>query len=172
MQANAERRKALRKRPLSVVYFAAPLFTQGERWWNGTVARKLRRSGWEVILPQEPAPGHGQPTAADLFNASISGIERADFIVAVLDGPDPDSGTAFECGYAKALGKKIIGVRTDLRAGGDLDGLEGDGTRRQRQVNLMLSEACSAFVRLMEMGDTPDDVVEELTARLRELSEV
>ncbi len=52
-----------------------------------------------------------------------------------MDGPDPDSGTAWECGYA--YGKKpIILIRTDNRA------LTGSGA----QYNAMLSE--SATIRL------------------------
>lgn len=39
-----------------------------------------------------------------------------------MDGPDPDSGTCFECGYAYAKGKPVICYRTDFRGAGELDG--------------------------------------------------
>ena len=32
-------------------------------------------------------------------------IDWADMVVACMDGPDPDSGTAWECGYAHVEGK-------------------------------------------------------------------
>ena len=51
-----------------------------------------------------------------------------------MDGPDPDSGTAWECGYA--YGKKpVILVRTDIRTRDDRSGpynamLTGSATDR------------------------------------------
>jgi nucleoside 2-deoxyribosyltransferase len=49
-------------------------------------------------------------------------IRAADGMLAVLDGTDVDSGTASEIGFASALGKAIVGLRTDLRRAGDNDG--------------------------------------------------
>ena len=46
-------------------------------------------------------------------------LQQAEIIVAVLDGADVDSGVAAELGYACALGKKIIGYRSDFRVSGD-----------------------------------------------------
>lgn len=50
-------------------------------------------------------------------NASM--IQRADAVMAVLDGSDVDSGTAAEVGYAAALGKPVVGYRTDIREAGE-----------------------------------------------------
>lgn len=46
-------------------------------------------------------------------------IRRCDFVVAVLDGVDVDSGTASEIGFAAGLGKPSFGLRTDSRLAGD-----------------------------------------------------
>ena len=46
-------------------------------------------------------------------------IDRADGVVAVLDGTDVDSGTAAEIGYAFARGKRVIGYRGDSRVSAD-----------------------------------------------------
>jgi len=46
-------------------------------------------------------------------------LERCDGVLAVLDGVDVDSGTAAEIGYARARGKPVVGLRTDLRPGGE-----------------------------------------------------
>lgn len=51
--------------------------------------------------------------------ANAQNIERADAVLAVLDGVDVDSGTAAEVGYAAALGKPVVGVRFDTRQAGD-----------------------------------------------------
>ena len=100
------------------LYFAAPLFSASEHAWNGQLARALREAGHEVYLPQEQEPGLD---AAGIFATDVGGIDWADALVAIIDGPDPDSGTAWEIGYA--YGKKsVILVRTDSRS---LTGISG-----------------------------------------------
>jgi nucleoside 2-deoxyribosyltransferase len=49
-------------------------------------------------------------------------LERADAVLAVLDGPDVDSGTAAEIGFAAAGGTPVVGLRTDKRQAGENDG--------------------------------------------------
>jgi nucleoside 2-deoxyribosyltransferase len=46
-------------------------------------------------------------------------IRAANGVLAILDGEDVDSGTAAEIGYAAALRRPIVGLRTDLRIAGD-----------------------------------------------------
>jgi len=93
------------------LYFAAPLFSAAERAWNAELAAAVRDAGHEVFLPQEQDPGKDSP---GIFATDVGGIDWAEGLVAIMDGPDPDSGTAWECGYA--YGKKpVIVVRTDFR---------------------------------------------------------
>lgn len=54
--------------------------------------------------------------------ANAANIQRADAVLAVLDGVDVDSGTAAEVGFAAALGKPIVGLRLDTRQAGDNEG--------------------------------------------------
>src|SRR5262249_13425102 len=82
------------------------------------------------------SPGQPLPVRA-LYEMCLDGIRSANVVIAVLDGPDADSGTSFECGFAAALGKPVIGLRTDLRRGGDDE---------SSNVNLMLSQAAQRFV--------------------------
>ena len=49
-------------------------------------------------------------------------IQESDLTVAVLDGPDVDSGTAAEIGHASSVGKTIVGYRSDSRLCGDNEG--------------------------------------------------
>lgn len=52
--------------------------------------------------------------APGIFSADLAGLDGADVLVAIMEGLDADSGTAWECGYA--FGKKpIVLVRTDFR---------------------------------------------------------
>ena len=123
------------------VYFAAPLFTQAEWLWNSRLAKELRKSRINVILPQERAEpmlrGNEPFDTKVLFEANVSEIENCDAVLAVFDQADPDSGTCWECGYAYRAGRPIIGLRTDLRPGGD---------DSKRPVNLMLSMGCKEFL--------------------------
>jgi nucleoside 2-deoxyribosyltransferase len=135
------------------LYFAGPLFSGAERNWNAAVAEGLRDGGHEVFLPQEKEPGLD---AAGIFTTDIGGIDWADALVAIIDGPDPDSGTAWECGYA--YGKKpIVLVRTDLRT------QTGSGA----PYNAMLAE--SATIRLDLPFAPTSRVVAEVLEALRHL---
>ena len=54
--------------------------------------------------------------AAWIYRANLALIERADAVLANLDffrGPEPDSGTCFEVGYAVAKGKPVFGYIPD-----------------------------------------------------------
>jgi len=94
------------------LYFAGPLFTTPERTWNAEVTAALRAAGHEVFLPQEQEPGKD---GAGIFATDVGGIDWADGLVAIIDGPDPDSGTCWEVGYAYGRNKPVVLVRTDLR---------------------------------------------------------
>lgn len=93
------------------LYFAGPLFSAAERDWNEELAAALRKEGHEVFLPQDKEAGMD---AARIFSKDVGGIDWADALVAIMDGPDPDAGTAWEVGYAYRK-KPIVLVRTDFR---------------------------------------------------------
>lgn len=64
-----------------------------------------------MLLPVD----HSETVPERIFQANIALIRRAQIVVANLDpfrGAEPDSGTAFELGFAHALGKKICGYVT------------------------------------------------------------
>jgi nucleoside 2-deoxyribosyltransferase len=115
------------------VYLAGPLFSLAEQGFNAELARFLERNGFEVWLPQEHEPR--EKTARSIFRMDVEAIDWADMVVACMDGPDPDSGTAWECGYAYARSKPIVCYRTDFRVSGDTEGAP---------YNLMLTESATA----------------------------
>ncbi len=115
------------------LYFAGPLFTTPERIWNAELTAALRAARHEVFLPQEQEPGKDGP---GIFATDVGGIDWADGVVAIMDGPDPDSGTAREVGYAFGVRKPILLIRTDLRT---LAGNAGD-------YNPMLTQAATIRV--------------------------
>jgi nucleoside 2-deoxyribosyltransferase len=116
------------------IYLAGPLFTAAERAFNRRLRDLLEKYGHEVWLPQEHEPR--SQAARDIFLTDIEGLDSSDVVVANMDGPDPDSGTCWECGYAYKK-KQIMVYRTDFRASGDTD---------TTAYNLMLTE--SADIRL------------------------
>jgi len=123
------------------LYFAGPLFTTPERTWNAEVTAALRAAGHEVFLPQEQEPGKDGP---GIFATDVGGIDWADGLVAIMDGSDPDSGTAWEVGYAFGMKKPVVLVRTDFRA---LAGNAGD-------YNPMLTQAGAARIDLPAASTT------------------
>jgi nucleoside 2-deoxyribosyltransferase len=114
------------------IYLAGALFTTAERAFNKQVADRLAAGGHEVLLPQERGPGADATggegsdvrvrsmSAREILLKNKRDLDAADAVVAIMDGPDPDSGTAWECGYAYALGKPTVLLRTDIRGVGDL----------------------------------------------------
>lgn len=127
------------------LYLAGPLFTAAEREFNRRLARGLEKLGHEVFLPQEHVDS--DQTAKEIYETDIEGIHWAETIVANMDGPDPDSGTAWECGYATALKKKVLTYRTDLRSAADCD---------NSAFNLMLSQSSTVLL----IGADHDNVAE------------
>lgn len=115
------------------VYVASPTgFTElGRRHYEEDILHPLRALGFDVLDPWKDVLGE---SSSDLSRNAKSlpahdsikigdrnavWIRRADVVLAILDGPDVDSGVAAEVGYAAALGKKVVGYRGDFRLSGD-----------------------------------------------------
>ncbi len=137
-----------------MIYLAGPVFTLAERRFNEELAGELERlrPSLQVLLPQRyDKEFQGEPDFSRRMFASLAGaLDSCDVVVAILDGPDADSGTSFEVGYARGLGKRVIGVRTDFRGGED------------HGLNLMLSNACSDLVREPSTTTTPGRLAERI----------
>jgi hypothetical protein len=103
------------------VYFAGPLFTPYERGFIDECAAKLRAAGIDVFVPHEHELAGTDTTPATIFRKDWEGLESANAIVALLDGPMVDDGTACEIGIFYGLmqndpaKKGIVGLLTDFR---------------------------------------------------------
>jgi nucleoside 2-deoxyribosyltransferase len=96
------------------IYIAGPLFTEGERYFLEKVEEICSKNGFKTYLPHRDV---NQTLDSNLiFSNDINLLDDVDIIIGVLDGPDIDSGTAFELGYGYSKGKKLIGIKTDYRA--------------------------------------------------------
>jgi len=115
------------------VYLAAPLFSEAERSYNTALADLLRQHLFEVYVPQETGDDtahRDMPEHARIYDQNKKALHDADVVVAIIDGADADSGTAWEMGYAAALNKPVYALRTDFRRVG-----------LHEHVNLMLEQS-------------------------------
>lgn len=103
------------------IYCAGPLFSAAEREFLAACARRLRGEGFECFVPHEEE-GRFEPTPESVFALDYEALRRADALLAWLDGPQVDDGTACEIGIFHALlqepGRRrmgIVGLATDWR---------------------------------------------------------
>jgi len=145
------------------IYLAAPLFSQMQRTWNRQLAARIaaENPNWKILMAQdfrENGRFNEARSYPAVFRRCLATIRAADVLVAVLDGPDVDSGTAFEMGVAHALGKTVVGLRTDYRPGAD------------HGVNLMCARACTYVVREFSFQENPQCAADALIRRLRRIA--
>jgi Nucleoside 2-deoxyribosyltransferase len=138
------------------IYFAGPLFTPYARSFIDECAAALRADGFEVFVPHEHELAGGlYVTAAWVFEKDRSGIERADAMLAILDGDAVDDGTACEIGMFHAVMRSdpskrgIVGLLTDIR------GVRGES----KGVNLFVQGAIEDRGRIVSSIDEARDVL-------------
>jgi nucleoside 2-deoxyribosyltransferase len=123
------------------VYLASPLgFSSELKSYRDKIKRRLAEWGCIVLDPWEGPfrPAIEEASAMQDWSTRITTfkqitteigksnedmIRSCDVVLGVVDGPEVDSGTASEIGFAAALGKTCYGLRTDFRNCGDFDGI-------------------------------------------------
>jgi nucleoside 2-deoxyribosyltransferase len=111
-------------------YLASPFgFSEaGRAYYHGTLVPALAEvvevvDPWAITGADEFARAAERGTLATLVlevgRRNAEAIRGCALLVACLDGPDVDSGTAAEVGYAAALDIRCLGLRTDLRETGE-----------------------------------------------------
>ena len=118
-----------------------PLFSRADIDWGARVKAFLedRRKAVKVIWPHEIAPGSAG--MLEIFQSNLKALNEADLMVALLDGSQVDDGTAWEVGFFFCQGKKVLGLRTDLRRAGEMEG---------ERVNLMIECPCHSISESLE----------------------
>lgn len=126
---------------LPKVYLAGPdgFTPSGLEWHRNVLVPAVRKANLTPLSPWEQsedewdaletaAPGEARhqryielDRRAGESNAGL--IDMSQGVLAVLDGPDVDSGTAAEIGYATKAGKVVVGLRTDKRRTGENEGV-------------------------------------------------
>jgi nucleoside 2-deoxyribosyltransferase len=102
--------------PLHRLYLAGPdVFRPGAADHGRELVALCAQHGFSAIFPLSAALPAGlspQALARHIYEANVAHIDACDAVLANLDffrGPEPDSGTCFEVGYAVARGKPVIG---------------------------------------------------------------
>lgn len=97
------------------VYLASPFFHAEEQVMYNEAIRILRGQGLNVFVPRE----HTIPNVWDMpnhvwgesvFAVDYLAITQCDVVAVLNYGMYSDSGTAWECGAAFALGKTVVNV--------------------------------------------------------------
>lgn len=126
---------------MTTVCLASPLgFSFEMKGYRDRIKRRLKDIGCDVFDPWDQAYGSmiKEARAITDWNQRVEALDRvargigrmnekairdSDLILGVLDGPELDSGTVSEIGFAAGIGKRCYGLRTDFRDLGDLEGL-------------------------------------------------
>lgn len=140
------------------IYLAGPdVFRADAREWGQSLKALCREFGFEGLYPLDndaPANLPARALAHWIYEANIALIRQCDLVMANLEpfrGYEPDSGTAFEVGFAVALGKPVWAYHAPMgsirdqvpnTAGVDAAGLQVEDFGLSR--NLML--ACPATI--------------------------
>ncbi len=122
-------------------YLANGLFSIGDRMVNEMLAKKLREEIKKIDLyvPQENDAINDKNSYADSISIAEADMERlkeSDFLIAVIDGVEIDSGVAAEIGAFYMTDKPIFALYSDVRQQGrenkqKIDALIEDGTENQ-----------------------------------------
>ena len=98
-------------------YLAAFNSSQAARIWNIHLRETVTEDNpyMEVLIPQlDLNIDHEQLTPREIQAAYEAELDRADIVIVVLEGVESEAWTGFECGYARAKGKYIYGITSDL----------------------------------------------------------
>ena len=151
------------------LYLAGPLFTQAEQNWLRDLKSKIQVLAakadkeidvvwpYELVSPEDMEKW-GEKIKYEIFALCEKHLKETDVLIALLDGPLVDDGTAWEIGYFYSIRKKsqpIFGIRTDFRSAGDVPGA---------QVNLMIDCSCDLIFSSAE--DLLKKLDECLTAQI------
>jgi nucleoside 2-deoxyribosyltransferase len=147
------------------VYVAGPLFSEAERAWLDALAARLRGEGFDCFVPHENFPELADVTLEQVYRIDSEGLQSANALVAWLDGPIVDDGTASEIGMFAELCRSggahyrgIIAITTDIRL------------ERRRAVNVVGGGMNLFVAGAIESCGRICHSVDEAVAALRALS--
>ena len=132
------------------IYLAGPdIFRPDVHDWIANARELCRQHGFEALTPFD----HGETEPKKILDGNLELIRKAQIVAANLNpfrGFEPDSGTAFELGYALALGKKLWGyIDSNEPLLERIRRIEGQSADGQRDRNGMAIEDFGLPLNLM-----------------------
>lgn len=138
------------------IYLANGLFCTGDRLFNDIIYEKLTaHPNWSCYAPQKNLAINDKTKSAHslpIYEGDTKELEKADIIIAVLDGQD--LGVATEIGWVAGWNeshdnkKTIIGIFTDNR-----DASKTSSTsKNEDMVNKGLAESQYCYINLYTIG--------------------
>ena len=144
------------------IYVAGALFSEAERAWLDGLAARLRDEGFDCFVPHEQFSELEELTPTEVFRIDGQGIRDANVLLAWLDGPSIDDGTACEIGMFAELAasgdpryRGIVGLVTDLRLQRRRGAVDGG-------MNLFVAGAIEANGRICWSVDEAIEALREL----------
>ena len=109
-------------------------FSEAERDWLDKLAARLRAEGFDCFVPHEHFDAISELTPDEIYRVDGDGLRSSNVLLAWLDGPVIDDGTAAEIGaFAELIRdgdgyhRGIVGLVTDLRLERRRGNAPGDG---------------------------------------------
>jgi hypothetical protein len=151
------------------IYVAGALFSEAERAWLDGLASRLRAEGFDPFVPHEKFDDRAklaELTPAEVYRVDTEGLRAADVLLAWLDGPSIDDGTACEIGmFAELVHREqtrylgVVGLVTDLRLQRRRGKAPGDG------LNLFVAGAIGASGRICWSVDEAVEALREFESQ-------
>lgn len=146
------------------IYLAGALFSDAERAWLDKVAARMRGEGFDCFVPHEEQLDElKELNPAEVYRIDAEAIRAANILLAWLDGPSIDDGTACEIGmFAELVAsgdpryRGIVGLVTDQRLQRHRGIADGDG------MNFFVAGAIEACGRICWSVDEAVEVLTEL----------
>ena len=102
-----------------MIYLASSLFSEMERDYIDKIVHKIATDLNLDELEDFYVPHRDNKytySEISIYDKNIENLNNCDIMIAILDGQDTDSGTAFEIGYFEAQKKIVLGLLTDKRS--------------------------------------------------------
>lgn len=138
-----------------MIYIASSLFSEMERDYIDKivdiVSEKLELKLWDDFYLPHRDNKYDDPDS-QIYNKNIEYLNNCNIMIAILDGKDIDSGTAFEIGYFESQNKLVLGLLTDKRS------YDEDGYLNEK-LNTMIFGSLNYGVNVF---DNINDLIDEL----------
>ena len=97
------------------IYIAGPLCSEENRKFLEKIDLMCKKLGFETFLPHRDCGLYNgdENKIKEISSRDVEEIHRCNILIGVLNGVCVGAGTAWEMGYAQAIGKKVIGLKSD-----------------------------------------------------------